>query len=302
MDDYPRVLRVDASQSPQISATVVVPPRLSGLPLPESAFQVTEGKRSHPVTAAVPLPATDLRLVIVVDPTVTPELLVAQQGAARELLIRLPPAVRAGVVATGPKSAVVAPLSTDRAQTIGAILGLVQRPGSRVGDITPALTLALRQLQPPASGDAVIAVDGRPVTQLLPDALSKAAAASRATIYAFTFAKAPVGYLSGLPAVTGGRVVQVAGDRLLGALDTAVDVLSSRYRVDFSSPGQSSHVVELSVAAYGTRGVTSFIVEPPPPAKVGRNGRSRPSWYLLALVVLVPLLSFVLRRRAGRRA
>lgn len=128
---------------------------------------------------------------------------------------------------------------------------------------------------------------------------AKSAAASKATLYTFTLANAPVGYLSGLPAVTGGRVVQVTGDRLLGAFDTAVDELSSRYRVEFSSPGQASHVVELEVAAYGVRGATSFIVEPPPPSKVARTGR-RLSLALLGLVVVVPLLSFVLRRRAGR--
>lgn len=86
--DYPRVLQVDASRSPEISVTVVVPPPLSGATLPASAFAAREGGHAHAVTRAVQLPLTDLRLILMLDTAVQPDDLAAEQGAARELLVR----------------------------------------------------------------------------------------------------------------------------------------------------------------------------------------------------------------------
>jgi len=82
--------------------------------------------------------------------------------------------------------------------------------------------------------------------------------------------------------------------------NAVLDELASRYRVDFSSPGDDSHVVELAVDARGVRGATTFIVEPPPPQKVARTGQRHLAITVPALIVVVALLSFVLRRRAGR--
>lgn len=305
-EDYPRILRVDASHSPEISVTAVLPPSLAGRPLPASAVRVTGGGTSLTPSRVAPLSAGGLRLVLVLDQAVRPDLVAAQQGAIREILIRLPVGTEVAMVATGAEPKLLAPLSTDRAGAVAALLDLDPATDAPADRITTGLDLARRQLLPARPGDAVVAVDGRPTTKEVPPAVSELARAGTA-VYAVTFGDIPAGYLDGLPGRTGGRAVHVpAANRLLAAYDAVVTEISNRYRIDFTSPSSGRQALELVVATDGFHGTTAFVVDRPGRASpsVGRTrelARSRHLGVTLpALVTVVALSSFVLRRRASR--
>lgn len=303
-EDYPRILRVDASHSPEISVTAVLPPSLAGRALPASAFRVTEDGTPRTASRAVALSSSSLRLVLVVDRAVRPELLVVQQGAVRELVIGLPAGAEVGLVAAGTQPTLLAPPSTDRGATIGALIDLDPSSDAPADHVTAALDLALHQLQPARPGDAVVAVDGLPTASHVASALSQRATSSGTAVYSLTFRAIPDGYLDGLPAATGGRAVHVtAANRLVSAYDAVLDELAGRYRIDFTSAAPDRHAVELTVETAGFRGTTTFFVDSPPAARKAPASAVRGRHLgitLPALVTVVALSSFVLRRRASR--
>lgn len=262
-DEYPRVLAVDASRPPQVRVEAVVPPLLAGQPLPIEAFQVVENGRQRPVLSATRLSASDLRVVLVLDTAVAPTTLAAEQGAAREFVFQLPPQVQVGLVTNDPEPNVVAPLDTDRGSTIREIVDLQLTAPSSADDVSSTLELALAQLKGQGGTGVVVTIDTRPVATSISGELSRTATAANATVYPIVLNDPPLGYLGGLAARTGGRVLQVDDPRrLLSAYDIVVNELLGRYRVEFATSITGSHTADLTVAARGIRGTTAFVVKP----------------------------------------
>jgi len=262
-DGYPRILAVNAGRLPQVEVEAVVPPLLAGQTLPIEAFQVVENGRQRPVMSATRLSAADLRVLLVFDTAVAPATLAAEQGAAREFVFQLPPPVEVGIVATDPAPDVVAPPDTDRSNTIRAIVGLQPTAPSSADDVTSTLELALGQLMPRRGTGVVVTVDSRPVVTAVSAALSQAATKAHATVYPIVLNDPPLGYLGGLAARSGGRVLQVDDPRrLLSAYDIVVNELLGRYRIAFATNATGSHTADLTVAAHGIRGTTAFVVNP----------------------------------------
>lgn len=262
-DDYPRVLAVNASKLPQVEVEAVVPPLLAGQTLPIEAFQVVENGRQRPVLSATKLSAADLRVVLVLDTAVAPATLAAEQGAAREFVLQLPPQAEVGIVTNDPEPNVVASPDTDRGNTIREIVDLQLTAPTSADDVSSTLELALGQLMAQGGTGVVVTVDSRPVATAVSAELSRTATEADATIYPIVLNDPPLGYLGGLAARSGGRVLQVDDPRgLLSAYDIVVKELSGRYRIGFATSATGSHTADLTVAARGIRATTAFVVNP----------------------------------------
>lgn len=259
-DDYPRVLRIDASQPPQVELEAIVPPLLARQTLPASAFQVTENGRPLRVDFVTRQAPANLRVILVLDTAVAPEVLIAEQGAAREFAFRLPAQAEVGVVAADPEPDVAAALDTDRGAAIRAMVSLKAQRATSTNDVTSALGLALTQLPPGPGLNVVVAVDSRPVATAIPAAVSRAVKTTRATIYPIALQQPPLGYLGDLPAGSGGRVVAIDDPGgLLSAYDVVANELQGRYRVGFATTASGSHTAELTVRSAGVQATTAFV-------------------------------------------
>lgn len=259
--DYPRVLSVRADHPPQVSLDVVVPPMLADRTLPASAFEVIDRGQRVPVRSATRLTPSPLRVMLVLDTTVPAAALAAQQGAAREFLFGLPAQAQVGVVAGSPDPVVAAPPSTNREAAVRALVELEPEPADSAVDVTPALGSAIDELEPSGGANVVVVVDSRPAGETVPYEVSRAALDAGTAVYALLLKPGPRGYLGGLPALSGGRVLNVTGPgMLLTAFDTVRLDLSGRYRVDYSAAGPPGRTAQLAVAADGIRQVTSFAV------------------------------------------
>lgn len=296
--DYPRVLQVQSDQPRQVSVDVVVPPLLAGVALPVSAFEVRVNGGRSLVTSAGRLTPADLRIMLVIDAAVSPAVLEAQQGAARELIFELPAQARVGVVAGGPDPALVAAPGTDRAATVRALSAVRAQPPDDAVDVTASLEVALRQLATGRGTDVVVAVDWRPIPTAMPFEVSRTALDRRTAIYSIVPSRPPPGYLDGLPELSGGRVLEVTGPRLLlNAFDTVRSELQGRYRVGYSGTDVGA-TVELVVAARGVRAATTFAVAgvagpaPPPTDPAG----ARPAALFAGVLVVIAISAVLVGR------
>lgn len=310
-ESYPRILAVDSSHLPRVELEAVVPPLLAGRTLPAGAFSVVESGRPVPVSTAVHLPATDLRLMLVLDTAVKADVLAAIQGAVRDFVLQLPDQARVGLVAANPAPVVLSPAGTDRAATIGALAGLRARSSGAGDDTAALLQLAMTHLPAGTGSAAVVMVDEHPVTTTVPSAVHRAAAAGDVLVYQIVLGAPPAGYLGGLPALTGGRILPVSRPgRLLSAYDLVVSELWGRYRLAYSTTVGGSHPADLTVSSTGITGTTRFVVDAPAPPRpapaAGLKGSTRKQTSsrgvrLLAGGVLV-LLLIRLAWRVARRA
>lgn len=307
-EDYPRILKVDASRPPQVSLEAVVPPMLAGQTLPASAFYVTENGRRLPVTSATRLAPKELRVLLVLDTAVPGDVLAAEQGAARDFVFRLPALTRIGVVAADPEPAVVAPPDADRSLTTRALVNLRSQPATATNDVVSSMALALEQLPAGPGLNVVIPVDSRPVTQAMPAAVSQRVAATQATVYPITLQEPPLGYLGGLAASSGGRVLPVEEpEGLLSAYDVVANELLGRYRLGFATTTGASHPADLTVRFGGVEGTAAFVVQPAvAPTQAGKatrgpDGSTRNRSGVNPMRVLAGLLAFALLGRLAWR-
>lgn len=259
--DYPRVLSVRSDSPTQVSLDVVVPPLLAtGRALPPSAFQITDNGKTVPVTSAARLSLSPLRVVLVFDTSVPRAALEAQQGAAREFIFGLPPQARVGVISGGPDPEVLAEPTTPQA-AVQALLELQPQPPEDAVDVTPSLTDAVEQFQRTTGTNVVIAVDSRPATETVPYDVAQTALQQDVAVYALLLRTGPRGYLGGLPAVSGGRVVQVNGQQMLvNAFDTVASELLGRYRLGYLASGPPGRAAQLVVSSGGVREAATFAV------------------------------------------
>lgn len=256
---YPRILRVDTSHPPQVWVDAVVPPLLAGMPLPARAFTVIQDGRSVPITSASRRSPDSLRVMLVLDTAVPPELLAAEQGAARDFLLQLPAAAEVGAVAATPQPTVVSAPGTDRSATVRAVLDLTPQPPS--GGVLPGLQLALGQVGHDRGFDAVVAVDAAPTAAAVPAATSQVATRAGVLVYSIALKAPPPGYLGRLVDSTGGLVVtETDSARLLSAYDEVLSDLTGRYRIGYSSLGSGGHTAALYVRSTGVQASTDFVV------------------------------------------
>lgn len=260
-EDYPRILRVDTSQPGQVALDVVVPPLLAGLALPTDAFRLVENRRPLSATSATRQSPADLRVLLVLDTGVDAATLAAEQGAARDFVFQLPPEAEVAVVAHDPQPEVVARPSTDRADTIRAIVGLRPSAAGSADDTAGAIGLALSQLPTQQGAGVVVVVDSRPVATAVPATVTSTVDARRVTVFAVVLADPAPGYLGGLVTLSGGRVLRVPGtDRMLASYDVVVNELLGRYRVVFPAPRAGTSTAELVVSARGITAATPLSV------------------------------------------
>lgn len=300
---YPRILEVRSDGDAQVFLDVVVPPLLSGETLPASAFVVTQNGRRSQVTSAARLVPARQQVVLVLDPTVPPAVLAAEQGAARELVFALPALTQVGVVAGGPAPEELAPPGTDREATVRALLALRPEPVDGAVDVSPSLGVAVTQLGS-SGGGVVIAVDSRPTAVTVPYDLSQTVLATRTALYSILLRPGPAGYLGGLPSLTGGRVLQLTGpEQLVGAFDTVRAELLGRYRIGYRQAEGSGRSAQLIVAARGVRAATTFDVRAAPaPAAPASHHRTRPVRIILAGLVVLVVSAALAWRLAGTPA
>lgn len=303
-DGYPRILQVESKRPGQLELTFVVPPVLSGDALPPSAFEVIENGQRRPVSSATRLPVRDLRVQLVVDTTVSPAVLAAQQGAAREFLLGLPVEAQAGVIAGGPEPELVAEPGTDRAATVRALVALRPQPPDDAFDVTPSLALAL--LSPGRGTNVVVLVDPRPTISTVPYETSRAALESGTAVYSILLGRGAAGYLGGLPELSGGRVLRPSTPAaILGAFDTVRYELRSRYRLGYPTTISGSHRAQLVVTARGVRAATTFAVAATPaasPTAPADSNRTRTLFgtVLLVFAVVTALAQRLVRLRSAR--
>ncbi len=260
-DAYPRILSVDAGRPPQVELEAIVPPLLAGQTLGADAFQVVENGRRLPVTSVARFASSDLRVLLVLDTAVAPATLAAEQGAARDFVFQLPERAEVGVVATDPEPNVVAAPGTDRGATVRALVGLQPTPPISAGDATTTLELALSQLPARLGTGVVVMVDSSPSVTAVPEAVSGAVARAHPSVYSIVLADPPPGYLGGVVARSGGRVIPVQDQsRMLSAYAVVVNELLGRYRLRFATTTPGRHTAGLTVSAQGIRGTTAFVV------------------------------------------
>lgn len=263
VDAYPRVLRTDTSRAPRLLVDVVVPPMLTGQVLPVSAFSVTENGQPRAVASATRLSPASLRVMLVID-TATPSVtLVAEQGAARDFLLSLPPQAEVGVVSGDADPDVVSRLGTDRQKTVRALVDLEAGPARPAQDVPGALALALTEMRPAGILDAVIVVDSHPSTQAISESASQAATAAYTAVYPILLGMSPLDYLGGISAASGGRVQELSNtEELLSAYDVVRNELLGRYRIAYTTTGQGSRTAKLTVRSGPVLASTGFVVEP----------------------------------------
>lgn len=281
-DGYPRIVQVHAKSAARVSLDVVVPPLLAGTRLSPAAFSVTQNGRPRPVTSVTPLPFEHLRVMLVVDTTVSLDVLTAEEGAARDFLFSLPADAQAGVVAGGPNPGLVAAPSTDRAAAVRALIGLRQQLPDSVVDVTPAMGVAVGALPPGRGANVLVTVDAHPATATVPYDLSRATLGAGTTVFEILLAPGPTEYLGRLAETSGGRVIHAtAAGGLVSAYDTVAAELTGRYRVTFTTSG--SEQGRLTVSGDGTRSTAGFSIGsgPPSPAR-----RAEPAAAILAGILV----------------
>ena len=141
-----RVLEVDTSASPKVTATVSVPLSLAGKDLPSDAFSVLEDGMSRPTTATR-LPGDELEVVLVLDTSgsMRGAPMAAAKDSATAFLNTVAPTTPIGVVGFGAQPVVASPLTLDRPALAAAIAGLEARGETALYD---ALALAVTQFSP----------------------------------------------------------------------------------------------------------------------------------------------------------
>lgn len=281
---YPRIVQLHAGSAARVSLDVVVPPLLAGTRLSPAAFSVTENGRHRPVTSVTPLPFEHLRVMLVVDTTVSLDVLTAEEGAARDFLFGLPADAQAGVVAGGPNPGLVAAPSTDRAAAVRALIGLRQQLPDSVVDVTPAMGVAVGALPRGRGTNVLVTVDAHPATATVPYDLSRATLGAGTTVFEILLAPGPSEYLGRLAETSGGRVIHAtAPGGLVSAYDTVAAELTGRYRVTFTTSGSGTGQGRLTVTGDGTSSTASFSIGsgPPSPAR-----RAEPAAAILAGILV----------------
>jgi hypothetical protein len=302
-----RVIGTIAVDASHVGVIVAVPG--SDAPLKAQAFRLWE--KGQPKAVRVdPLPASALRIGVVVDAGPGAQLLGAQNAVA-DLMIGLPSGAESAVVGARP-ARLVQPLTGDAGSVVRA---LADATFSGPGDDASALKLAVREvLKAPAGRRAVVLITTGPIPAGLASAVSGELRAADASLYVAAVPEV-ASSLARLASASGGWTVTASSARsLLPAVDAIGADLVHQYQLAYSTavPALTATRLRVAVAEAGATATAEATVRVPaydssaPPgqtaARRGGNPGVSVAW-LIATVLLVGLVGAAIFdiRQAGRK-
>ena len=295
-------LTVDPSH---VGVVVSVPG--SGGPLNAQAFRLWQN--GQPMAVRVnPLPASALRIAVVVDAGPGAQLQGAQNAVA-DLMIGLPNGAEAAVVAARP-TRLVQPLTGDAGSVVQALAGATFA-GPR--DDASALTLAVREvLRGPPGRRAVVLITTTPIPAALASDVSGQLRAADASLYVAAVPEVAPS-LARLASASGGWAVTASSARsLMPAVDAIGADLARQYQLAYATtePALAATRLRVAVAEGGTTATAEATVRVPTTqssAGARRSGHAGVSVaWLIAAVLLFGLAGVAifdirrLRREPGR--
>jgi hypothetical protein len=298
-----RVVGTVAVDPSHVGVIVAVPG--AGRPLNARAFRLWQNGRPEAVRVD-PLPASALRIGVVVDAGPGAQLL-GTQNAVADLMIGLPSGAAAAVVSARP-ARLVQPLTGDAGSVVGA---LANATFSGPSDDASALKVAVREvLRGPPGRRAIVLITTGPIPAGLASAVSGQLRAADASLY--VAAVPEIGpSLAGLASASGGWAVTASSARsLLPAVDAIGADLAQQYQLTYATavPALTATRLRVAVAEAGTPATAEATVRVPPydssappaqaSARRGGNAGVSVAWLIAAalLVGLVGAAIFDIRR------
>jgi hypothetical protein len=302
-----RVVGTVAVDPSRVGVIVAVPG--AGGPLNAQAFRLWQNGQPEAVRVD-PLPASALRLAVVVDAGPGAQLQGAQNAVA-DLMISLPGGAEAAVVSTRP-ARLVQPLTSDAGSVVQA---LADSTFSGPADDASALKLAAREvLKQPAGRRAVVLITTGPVPAALASEVSGPLRAADASLYVAAVPDITPS-LARLASTSGGWAVTASSARsLLPAVDAIGADLVHQYQLTYTTsvPALTATRLRVAVAGAGTTATTEAIVRIParydssasraqaPPGAPGHGGVSV-AWLIAAALLLGLAGAAVVDIRRGKR-
>jgi hypothetical protein len=248
-------IEVDASHA----GVIVAVPGAAG-PLNAQAFRLWENGRRKAVRVD-PLPASALRLGVVVDARPGDQLQGAQNAVA-DLMIGLPSGAEAAVVGASP-ARLVQPLTGDAGPVVRALAG-ARFSGPR--DDASALRLAVREvLRGPPGRRAVVFITTDPIPAGLASAVSGQLRAADASLYVAAVPQLAPSFAR-LASASGGLAVTASSGRsLMPAADAIGADLVHQYRLAYATayPALTATRLRVAVAEAGTTATAEASVRVP---------------------------------------
>jgi hypothetical protein len=277
-------------------AGVIVAVPGSGGPLNAQAFRLWENGRPKAVRVD-PLPASALRIGVVVDARPGDQLQGAQNAVA-DLMIGLPNGAEAAVVGTRP-ARIVQPLTGDAGQVVRALAGATFS-GPR--DDASALTLAVREVaKGPPGRRAVVLITTDPIPAALASAVSGQLRAADASLYVAAVPELAPSFAR-LASASGGWAVTASSARsLMPAVDAIGADLVHQYRLAYvtSYAALTATRLRVAVAEAGTTATAEATVRVPTAgARHGGPAGVSVAWLIAAVLLfgLIGVAIFDIRR------
>jgi hypothetical protein len=282
---------------------IVAVPGSAG-PLDAQAFRLWENGRPKAVSVD-PLPASALRISVVVDARPGDQLQGAQNAVA-DLMIGLPSGARAAVVSTRP-ARLVQPLTGDAGSVVRALAGATFS-GPR--DDVSALKLAVREVERGSPGRrAVVLITADPIPAALASAVSGQLRAADTSLYVAAMPELAPSFAR-LASASGGWAATASSARsLMPAVDAIGADLAHQYRLAYATayPALTATRLRVAVAEAGTTATAEATVRvPAAQASAGAGGSGHAgvsmAWLIAAVLLLgvVSLAIFDIRRVPGR--
>jgi hypothetical protein len=253
-----RVVGTTATDASHVGVIVAVPG--AGGPLNARAFRLWENGRPKAVRVD-PLPASDLRISVVVDARPGDQLQDAQNAVA-DLMIGLPSGAEAAVVGTRP-ARLIQPLTGDASSVVRALAGATF---SGPSDDASALTLAVREIVSGAPGRRAVAlITTDPIPAALASAVSGQLRAADASLYVAAVPELAPSFAR-LTSASGGWAVTASSARsLLPAVDAIGADLVHQYRLTYDTayPALTATRLRVAVAEAGTTATAEATVRVP---------------------------------------
>jgi hypothetical protein len=253
-----RVVGTIAVDTSHVGVIVAVPG--SGGPLNAQAFRLWENGRPKAV-GVDPLPASALRIGVVVDARPGDQLQGAQNAVA-DLMIGLPNGAEAAVVGARP-ARLAQPLTGDAGSVVRALAGATFS-GPR--DDASALTLAVREVvRGPPGRRAVVLITTDPIPAASASAVSGQLRAADASLYVAAVPELAPSFAR-LASASGGWAVTASSARsLMPAVDAIGADLVHQYRLAYATayPALTATRLRVAVAEAGTTATAEATVRVP---------------------------------------
>ena len=273
---------------------VIVAVPNSGGPLNAQAFRLWQNGRPKAVRVD-PLPASALRIAVVVDAGPGAQLQGAQNAVA-DLMIGLPNGAEAAVAGARP-ARIVQPLTGDAGSVVQALAGATFS-GPR--DDASALTLAVREvLRGPPGRRAVVLITTTPIPAALASDVSGQLRAADASLYVAAVPEVAPS-LARLASASGGWAVTASSSRsLMPAVDAIGADLAHQYQLAYATtePALTATRLRVAVVEGRTTATTEATVRVPassgssaPGAQVPAGARGNAgvsvAWLIAAVLLL----------------